>query len=194
MKPDERWARLIMLALEGRIMHLVDDPSDDLNDAQMYSIGAIDPEGRVTLAAQLRVELQAEQQALRDARTRARRAHSSSVPDNFPTANSAPGRAMVRHVLSTATRCFFHVLEEPVGTYALRVQRHVLTSAGRDARTGCDRSVDPLAFVTVTNQVVVDRSWCRTCADIVAEETRRRLGEARTAPVDHVRPLTREVP
>jgi hypothetical protein len=107
-------------------------------------------------------------------------------------------RVMVRYVLPSAINCFFHVYEEHLGKYGLRVMRHVLVFPGRYAqpvmKTGCNWIVDQYDFVTVTNDVVVDRSWCKTCATAVDTEVRR--GHAPTPP-EQIRPvlhpLTREV-
>jgi hypothetical protein len=79
-------------------------------------------------------------------------------------------RCEVQFVLPSAILCFFHVYEEHVGTYGFRVSRHVLTPA---LKTGCDRSVDPHAYVTIGNDIAVDRTWCRACAAVVAAESKR---------------------
>lgn len=107
-------------------------------------------------------------------------------------------RLMVQHVLPAAIRCFFHVYEEPIGNYALSVLRHVLVEpdSSLKMKTGCQRVVDSHLHVTVTNDVVVDRAWCRTCAAVVAREALR--GHAPT-PLDQIlartvtRTLTKEV-
>ncbi len=83
-------------------------------------------------------------------------------------------RAMIRFVIPSAIRCFFHVYEEPIGTYGFRVRRHVLaTPDPHTIKTGCDRAVDSHAYVTIGNDIVVDRTWCRECAATVAAESRR---------------------
>lgn len=102
-------------------------------------------------------------------------------------------RLMVRHVLPAAIRCFFHVYEEPLGNHAFGLMRHVLVAPGSPAsimKTGCERIMDPRDYVHVTNDIVVDRTWCMTCAAVVASEERR--GHAPT-PREVVRPLTKEV-
>jgi hypothetical protein len=40
-------------------------------------------------------------------------------------------------------------------------------------KTGCKRAVDPHAYVTVGNDIIIDRTWCKTCAAIVHEEAQR---------------------
>jgi hypothetical protein len=85
-------------------------------------------------------------------------------------------RAMVRFVIPSAIRCFFHVYEEHLGTYGFRVRRHVLATPGPGQHTlalGCDRDVDPHEYVIIGNNITVDRTWCRTCAATVAAEARR---------------------
>jgi hypothetical protein len=95
---------------------------------------------------------------------------------------------MIRHILPSAINCFFHVYEERIGTYGFRVLKHVLACPAQYARlagdlrqtcgrpvmkTGCKRAVDPHAYVTVGNDIVVDRTWCKGCAAIVNEEMLR---------------------
>lgn len=86
-------------------------------------------------------------------------------------------RMMVRYILPSAIYCFFHVYEERIGTYGFRVLKHVLACPGRYARpvmkTGCKRVVDQYAYVTVGNDIVVDRSWCKDCVAVVNEEALR---------------------
>lgn len=108
-------------------------------------------------------------------------------------------RMYVRDVLPSAIRCFFHVYEKPLGRYGLLVQRHVLVfpdQGGRSLKTGCSCVVEPLDCVAVTNDIILDRSWCKACAEVVAAETRRGhaptpLEEILSRPV--IRPLTKEV-
>lgn len=110
-------------------------------------------------------------------------------------------RVMVRHVLPAAINCFFHVYEERLGRYGLRVLKHVLVFPDQyeyvrlEMKTGCDWIVAPYAYVTVTNDVVVDRTWCKTCATSIAAESKRghspnSIEEILAPPV---RPLTKEV-
>lgn len=86
-------------------------------------------------------------------------------------------RVLVRYVIPSAINCFFHVYEERVGTYGLRILKHVLVCPGQYARpvmkTGCDRAIDQHEYVTVSNDIVVDRTWCKACADAIDEESKR---------------------
>jgi hypothetical protein len=84
-------------------------------------------------------------------------------------------RTLIQYVLRSAIRCFFHVYEERVGTYDFRVLKHVLIYPGtaRDPMTGCNRDVDPHEYVTVSNDIIVDSTWCRTCAAAVDKEALR---------------------
>lgn len=75
------------------------------------------------------------------------------------------------YILPAALRCFFHVYEEHLGTYGFRVRRHVLVGP---ETTGCERIVGPDEPVTVGNDFVVDRTWCRSCAAAVDAESKRR--------------------
>jgi len=105
-------------------------------------------------------------------------------------------RVQVRYVLPSAINCFFHVYEEPLGRYGLRVLRHVLMFPGSHRaailRTGCKQIVGPYDYVTVTySDLVTDHTWCRTCAAAVAAESNRRANNR--APEEYVRPLTKEV-
>ena len=90
----------------------------------------------------------------------------------------APGnRTQVRYVIPSAIHCFFHVFEERVGAYGFSVLKHVLVYPGQYAqpvmKTGCDRYLDGYEHVTVSNDIVVDRTWCKACAAVVDEESRR---------------------
>ena len=108
-------------------------------------------------------------------------------------------RMRIRDVLPSAIRCFFHVYEEPIGKYGLLVLRHVLASGPPQSgplKTGCHWAVDPYDYVTVTNDIIVDRTWCKACTAVIDAEARR--GHAPTPreqilarPV--VYPLTKEV-
>jgi hypothetical protein len=85
-------------------------------------------------------------------------------------------RVQIRFIIPSAIHCFFHVYEERIGTYGLRSIKHVLAYPGQYARvmkTGCRRTVGPHEYVSIGNDISVDRSWCRGCAEIVREETRR---------------------
>lgn len=73
-------------------------------------------------------------------------------------------------VIPAAIRCFFHVYKERLGTYGFRVRRHVLTHSWK---AGCDRIIFPEEPVTVGNNIVVDRTWCRSCAAAVDAESKR---------------------
>ena len=89
-----------------------------------------------------------------------------------------PGhRVMARYVIPEAIQCFFHVYEERIGTYGFRVLKHVLVCPGQYAsstmKTGCDRTLDQCAYVAVSNDIVIDRTWCMACAAAVGEESKR---------------------
>ena len=75
---------------------------------------------------------------------------------------------MTRHVIPAALRCFFHVYEERLGTYGFRVLNHVLVRP-----TSCDLDVGPHEYVAVGNDIVIDRTWCKTCVAAVDTEARR---------------------
>lgn len=83
----------------------------------------------------------------------------------------------VRYIIPEAIRCFFHVYEERVGTYGFSVLKHVLVYPGQYARpmmnTGCDRALDRYEYVAVSNDIVIDRTWCKACAAAVEEESKR---------------------
>lgn len=91
----------------------------------------------------------------------------------------------IRSVSMEALRCFFHVYEEAVGRYGMRLQRHVLSTPGyvnarglqRPPRAGCDRVLDPHDCVRTARIIRLDRTWCRTCADLVREYATRRGGQ-----------------
>jgi hypothetical protein len=74
------------------------------------------------------------------------------------------------YILPAAIRCFFHVYEERLGTYGFRVRRHVLISP---EKTGCERVIDLNEHVTVGNDIIVDRTWCRSCVAAVDAESKR---------------------
>jgi hypothetical protein len=83
-----------------------------------------------------------------------------------------PGnRVQVRYVIPSAICCFFHVYEEHVGTYGFSVLKHVLVYP--EMKTGCDRDLDRYEYVAVSNDIVVDRTWCKACAATVDEESQR---------------------
>jgi hypothetical protein len=92
---------------------------------------------------------------------------------------------MARYVLPPAIRCFFHVYEERIGTYGFRVLKHVLVYPG-NARpgmtTGCECDVHPHEYVIVSNNIVVDRTWCRACVAAVDRESRRGHSPTRRTP------------
>jgi hypothetical protein len=113
---------------------------------------------------------------------------------------------MVRYVLPSAIKCFFHVYEERLGRYGLSALRHVLAFPGQYARpvmkTSCNWIVDQYDYVTVTNDIVIDHTWCRTCVEAVAAESKRRHSPERDGmdrrPIEEIlapviRPLTKEV-
>lgn len=103
----------------------------------------------------------------------------------------------VRYVLPEAINCFFHIYEERVGTYGFRVLRHVLACPGAYTRpvmkTGCKRYVDQYTRVTVSNDIVIDRTWCRGCVAIIAEESLRGHSPHRRTEI-HTSAFTKEVP
>lgn len=96
--------------------------------------------------------------------------------------NASKHCVQVCYVIPSAINCFFHIYEETLGTYGFRVLRHVLGYPGQHAsvgKTGCDQDVDQHAYVTVSNDIVVDRTWCRACAATVDKEDRRRNSPTR---------------
>ena len=85
-----------------------------------------------------------------------------------------------RYILPSAIRCFFHVYAEHLGTYGFSVKKHVLVSPWK---TACGRDVGLDEYVTVGNDAIIDRRWCRVCAAAVDAKMRHDHGptESRTS-------------
>lgn len=78
----------------------------------------------------------------------------------------------IRFLLPSAINCWFHVYEEP--TRGFGVQRHILSER---TKTACARLLTHDDTVLVGIPIVLDRTWCRTCAVAVVHDAPNRGGQ-----------------